>query len=85
MSRFALKKVNGREIQTANFFNRQYANVSAVMQGHQKMFQETLVLSTIHNPLAQNPLPTGLFGTYKEFVAEERGDEYEIKDVAMKP
>jgi hypothetical protein len=43
-----------------------------------------LALSMVHNPLASNPLSTGLFGVYKEFVAEERGDEYMIKDVAMK-
>jgi hypothetical protein len=85
MPRFALEKVNGREIQTANFLDPLFANVSAVMQGHQKdMFERDLVLSTVHNPLASNPLPTNLFGIYKEFVAEERGDEYQIKDVAMK-
>jgi hypothetical protein len=86
MSRFAIKKLNGREIQTANFLDPRFANVSAVVQGHQRhMFEKDLVLSTVHNPLASNPLPTSLFGTCKEFVAEERGDEYEIKDVAMNP
>jgi hypothetical protein len=84
MPRFALKKVNGSEIQTANFLDPRFANVSAVVQGHQKdMFKRDLVLSTVHNPLTSNPLPTSLFGTRKEFVAEERGDEYQIKDVAM--
>ena len=84
MPRFALKKVNGSEIQTANFLDPLFANVSAVIQGHQKdMFEKDLVLSTVHNPLTSNPLPTSLFGTRKEFVAEERGDEYQIKNVAM--
>lgn len=84
MPRLALKKVNGREIQTANFLDPRFANVSAVVQGHQKdMFKRGLVLSTVHNPLTSNPLPTSLFGTCKEFVAEERGDEYQIKNVAM--
>ena len=84
MPRFALKKVNGSEIQTANFLDPRFANVSAVVQGHQKdMFKRDLVLSTVHNPLTSNPLPTSLFGTRKEFVAEERGDEYQIKNVAM--
>ena len=83
--RFAVKKLSGREIQTANFLDPLFANVSAVLQGHQKdMFEKGLVLSMVHNPLAGNPLPTSLFGTRKEFVAEERGDEYEIKDMAMK-
>ncbi len=84
MPQFALKKVNGSEIQTANFLAPRFANVSAVVQGHQKdMFKRDLVLSTVHNPLTSNPLPTSLFGTCKEFVAEERGDEYQIKNVAM--
>jgi hypothetical protein len=85
MPRFAVKKANGREIQTANFLDPLFANVSAVVQGHQKdMFEQDLVLSTVHNPLASNPLPTGLFGTYTEFVAEERGNEYQIGNAAMK-
>lgn len=84
MPRFALKKVNGSEIQTANFLNPRFANVSAVMQGHQKdMLKKDLLLSTAHNPLASNPLPTSLFGTRAEFVAEKRGDEYQLKNVAM--
>lgn len=72
MPRFALKKVNGREVRTGYFLDPRFANVSAVVQRHQKhMFKEDLVLSMVHNPLASNPLPTGLFGVYKEFVAEE--------------
>ncbi len=86
ISRFAVKKLNGSEIQTANFLDPRFANVSAVVQGHQKdMFEKDLVLSTVHNPLASNPLPISLFGTCREFVSEERGDGYEIKDVAMNP
>jgi hypothetical protein len=107
--RFSVTKVNGSEIQTGNFLNPLFSNVSAVMQGHQRhmigndlagadsagcvtmpaghqrhMIGNDLALSMVHNPLASNPLSTGLFGVYKEFVAEERGDEYMIKDVAMK-
>jgi hypothetical protein len=86
MPRFVIKKENGRKIQTANFLDPIFTNVSAVVQGHQRdMFEKDLALSTVHNPLASNHLPTRLFGASKEFVAEERGDEYEIKDMAMKP
>ncbi len=85
MPRFALKKASGSEVQPGYFLDPRFANVSAVVQGHQRdMFKRDLVLSAVHNPLASNPLPTGLFGVYNEFVAEERADEYEIKNVAMK-
>jgi hypothetical protein len=77
--RFALTKANDREIQTANFLDPLFANVSAVMQGHQRdIFERSLILATIHNPLATHPLPVGLFGANKEFIAQQQGDEYEI-------
>jgi hypothetical protein len=82
MARFELKKVNGSEVRTANFLDPLFANISAVVQGHQKdMFDKSLLLSTVHNPLASSPLPLSLFGRHKEFVAEVRSDEYQIKFV----
>jgi hypothetical protein len=77
--RFVLKKANQSEIRTANFLDPLFANVSAVMQGHQRdTVERSLMLATVHNPHADNPLPLGLFGVGKEFVAQQRGDEYEI-------
>ena len=85
LPRFAVAKASGSEIQTANFLDPQFANVSAVIQGHQKdMLANALFLSTVHNPLANNPLPISLFGSCKEFVAERCGDEFQVTDMAMK-
>lgn len=82
--RFAVSKAIGTEIETANFLCPVFAGVSAVVQAHQRhMHEQKLILSTIHNPLAANRLPTGLFGSYKEFVAKEHGDGYQIHDVRL--
>lgn len=82
-SRYSLQKSSGREIQTANFLDPVFEHVSAVIQRHQAdMFQRELSLSTIHNPLARNPLPTGLLGANREFVAKERGSEYLLTNIA---
>jgi type I restriction enzyme S subunit len=82
--RFAVRKASGKEIETANFLTPIFAGVSAVIQAHQRhMHEEKLVLSTVHNPLAINKLPTGLFGAYKEFVAEEHGEEYQVRDIRL--
>lgn len=77
-----LKKSNGDDIPAAFFLEPQFADVSAVIQAHQRdMFQRELILSTIHNPLATNPLPLGLFSPDKEFVAQRQGTGYQIRDV----
>ncbi|MGD0110124.1 MAG: hypothetical protein ABSC06_39840 [Rhodopila sp.] len=86
ISRLFLQKQSGKKVDTANFFDTNFAHVSAIIQSHQKdVFQKDLVLSIVHNPLALNPLPIGLFGSYKEFVAEDqKGGEYLIKDINTK-
>lgn len=84
MERQTLKKTNGSAIHTANFLDPKFANVSAVVQGHQRdMFEKDLVLSTVHNPLTGNPLPTGLFGVLREFLAEAQDNNYLIKNIAL--
>ncbi len=82
--RFMVRKASGKEIETTGFLSPAFAGVSAVIQAHRgHMLGEDLVLSTIHNPLASIPLPLGLFGPYKEFVAQEQGDGFEIHDVRL--
>jgi hypothetical protein len=81
VARFAVRKPSGVSIETANFLNRDFATISAVLQGHQKdLYQKPLVLGTVHNPLAANPLPPGLFKPFKEFVAKEDGDNFTLRD-----
>lgn len=82
--RFAVRKTSGKEIETAIFLTQDFAGVSAVIQAHQRdMHEKNLILSTIHNPLSVNKLPVGLFGVYKEFVAKEHDDGYQIRDVRL--
>jgi type I restriction enzyme S subunit len=85
MPRFSIKNAKGRDVRTDSFLDQNFERVSAVIQGYQKhMHETTLVLSTVHNPLATNPLPRGLFGVYKEFVAEADGAGYTVSDVALR-
>ena len=66
----------------SEFFYPSFRRRERQIQAHQRhMHEENLILSTIHNPLAANKLPTGLFGAYKEFVAREHGDGYQIRDL----
>jgi len=82
--RFAVRKASGEPIKTTAFLDPAFVNISAVIQAHQKdMHERDLVLATIHNPLALNPLPTGLLGAQKEFVALAHGDDYQLRDVRL--
>jgi type I restriction enzyme S subunit len=82
--RGSLKKANGVDMPAAFFLEPQFAGVSAVIQAHQRdMFEKELILSTVHNPLATNSLTIGLFGPYKEFVAQQQGDGFQIHDVRL--
>ena len=82
VGRYTLTKVNGQKIQTANFFDQKYANVSGLIQGHQKDFaRNDLNLSVVHNPHASNPLPIKLFGAYKEFVIDIEGEDFKIRNI----
>lgn len=35
----------------------------------------------VHNPNSINPLPIGIFGAEEEYVAEDAGEEWEIRDI----
>lgn len=85
MARFSVTNAKGATVHTDFFLDRQFAGVSAVVQGYQKgAYQRPLVLYTVHNPLATNALPRGLLGVYKEYVAEENGDGYNVTDITAK-
>lgn len=85
LQRPVLKKSNGSEVQTTSFLDEKFANVSAILQAHQRdMFEKELILSMVHNPLARNALPINLLHSCKEFIAEDRGEEFQIRNVAMR-
>jgi hypothetical protein len=80
LHRFSIDKADRRTIPTGYFLDPKFANVSAVLQAHQKdVFQKELVLAAAHNPLASNALPTGLFDLDQEYVAEPVGEEFQIR------
>ena len=81
--RFTVSKENGTAVPTYAFLDTRFENISAVMQGHQKdLYSSDLLLSTVHNPVAVNAIPVGLFGGQKEFVAKPDGDNYQLRDIA---
>jgi hypothetical protein len=80
--RYRLKKASGVDISGALFLNPAFANVSAVTQCYQRDIRDGLFLASIHNPLAASPLPHGALHPCKEFVADQEGDSYTIRDVA---
>lgn len=87
VSRHSIEKATGAKVPTTNFLNPEFANVSAVVQAHQKdMHEKELVLALIHNPLANHQLSGSALRPQKEFVATSQGgDTYLIEEVATNP
>jgi type I restriction enzyme S subunit len=78
--RYMIRNHNGTDIPTGNFLDPHYANVSAIMSSYRKeMADGELPLTLVHNPLATVPLPTGVLGANKEYIAEEHGDCYVVR------
>lgn len=78
--RHTIQKPSGKDIPTGNFLDPCYANVSAIIGCYQKdMVNGTLSLTVVHNPLARVPLPRGIFGANKEYVADDKGDHYIVR------
>jgi hypothetical protein len=81
--RSTLAKATGVEIEGGLFLDMEFANVSAVIQAHQRdVHERDLVLMTVHNPNATNKLPYGLFSTRRELVWEQRENGHYVTDVA---
>jgi type I restriction enzyme S subunit len=78
--RYTIRKPNGSPVRTDNFLDPRFANVSAIV-GYWKrdMLNGGLHLTLVHNPLATNPLPRGVLGAQKEYVAEPEGDHYVLQ------
>ena len=77
-------KPNGAEIPTDNFLNPDYAGVSALLgspAGLNAAYSGNSPIALVHNPLARNKLPIGVLGADEEYVAEDKGDYYELRKV----
>lgn len=82
-----VKNANNADVPTDNFFNPDYAGVSAILgspAGINAVCGEKPPMALIHNPFATNKLPTGILGADEEYVIREDGDEYIIELVNEK-
>jgi len=71
------------DIPTGNFLDRDYANVGAIIGCYQKdMVNGALLLTVVHNPLARVPLPRGIFGANREYVADDEGGHYVVRPLS---
>jgi hypothetical protein len=84
--RYEIPNQNNSLVSTANFFNPDYANISALLGCYHKPmmnhdYQKTgkISLTLVHNPLAANSLPRGILDVEKEYVTEEEGDLYVLR------
>lgn len=82
--RLFIRKPSGAEVPTDSFLNPDYAGVSAVLgspAGLNAACGANAPIVVVHNPLATNRLPVGILGADQEYVAEDNGDHYELRDV----
>lgn len=79
-----VKNRNDAEVRTDNFLNPAYSGVSAILgtpAGINTACGQDAPFALVHNPLADNPLPQGLLRVDQEFVAEDHGDHFDLRDV----
>lgn len=82
--RVRIGKPSGAEVRTDSFLNPDYAGVSALLgssAGLNAVCGNEAPIVVVHNPLAKNPLPVGIFGADQEYVATDMGDYYELRDL----
>lgn len=79
-----VRKKNRANVPTGNFLDPSYGGVSALLGCSTCYAPEgALEVVVVHNPIAHNPLPIGLFGATTEYQAEKTGDGYELKLVGL--
>lgn len=83
VERYEIPKPNRQPVNTWAFLHERFANVSAVLQTHERWVPEKgLPVAIMHNPTASNPLPQGLFRPYCEYVGTPAEDEgYHLRDI----
>lgn len=73
------KHKNKAQVRTDNFLDHEYSGISALIGCSQnESINGSLSFEIVHNPLACNPLPTGLLGAKDEYVAKCEGEEYHL-------
>lgn len=82
--RSSIRKPSGAAVPTDSFLNPDYAGVSAVLgspAGLNAACSENTPIVVVHNPLATNRLPIGILGADQEYVAEDKGNHFKLRDV----
>ena len=82
--RLFIRKPSGAEVPTDIFLNPDYAGVSGILgspAGLNAACGFRPPIAVVHNPLATNRLPVGILGADEEYVAEDKGDHYELRDL----
>jgi hypothetical protein len=85
--RASIKKPNGADVPTDSFLNPAYSGVSAILgtpAGINAACGDRYPVALVHNPLAANKLPVGVICADAEYVAEDKGDYYELRNVSDK-
>ncbi|MCF3630648.1 hypothetical protein RJ527_13435 [Thalassospiraceae bacterium LMO-SO8] len=74
-----LVKKSGAEVSTRAFLDPEFRGVSAVVGCNVSYDIDPLPIIVVHNPLAKNPVPKGIFGAAEEYYLEEaEGDFYRL-------
>ncbi len=81
-----ISKADREPVNTWAFLQERFANVSAVLQTHERWVPNNdLPVAIMHNPIAHSPMRQGLFDRYCEYVgtaAEDGGCH--LRDVVGK-
>ena len=78
------KPSNDAEVPTDSFLHHGYKHVSAVIgsnAGVNAACGDKSTLIVVHNPLAVNPAPVGVWGADQEYIAEDKVDHYELRNI----
>lgn len=82
--RFSVKNANQSDVPTDCFLNPENSFISAVLGSNRNhLLDGNSRITVVHNPLAENPLPTTILGATKEFVAEPEGSDYMLRQISL--
>lgn len=78
MFRPSVQKGRRVDVETSNFLDKDFRNISAVAQWHRKDAENGLSLTVVHNPLALHALPMSLLKGSVDYKAEVDSDRLSL-------
>ncbi|MBB6469476.1 type I restriction enzyme S subunit [Aminobacter lissarensis] len=79
--RFHIPKPNGASVSAYTFLDPAFAAVSAIWAvdvDESVLLGRVQPMAVVHNPLATNPIPTGLLPAQVEYRAVDKGDHFQL-------